>query len=320
MKVSSTEIGEFIREKITACFQGDGGYIDLISGDIQKELNIKDSTPQVCAGMLKAAEQYPHQIIERPFKWMGTRLKIRYYRDASSKAADEIIVTIIREPKGSVSAENNPKQTKVRVDEKNPKVKLPSPSVKEVQFYLKSWEGLNNYVRQEEALSKLFHVTYPKNSLIDEVLVKVCALNAFYSTNIFDIFKVAEHIVQLDIDNALQSGDQNLVEKIARIDDKSNNNYSFATKYCSHHFADKYAIYDSFVHKVLVCFRKADGFYAFSDSDLKNYPTFHKIILEFRKFYNLEKFNIKDIDKYLWQLGKKYFPKTYGKKRGASNE
>lgn len=38
-----------------------------------------------------------------------------------------------------------------------------------------------------------------------------------------------------------------------------------------------------------------------------------KVLIEFRRYYGLEQFNLKEIDKYLWLLGKEKFPKNYGK-------
>ena len=32
------------------------------------------------------------------------------------------------------------------------------------------------------------------------------------------------------------------------------------------------------------------------------------VINEFQRFYRLERFSVKELDRYLWQLGKKYFP------------
>lgn len=58
-------------------------------------------------------------------------------------------------------------------------------------------------------------------------------------------------------------------------------------------------------------YKKKDGFSLFSLPDLKNYKRFKNILLEFRGFYGLQKYNIKEIDKYLWQLGKEYFPKNF---------
>src|SRR5574344_1497932 len=193
--------------------------------------------------------------------------------------------------------------------------KMPFTTEKEIEKYLSKWNSLDNYVLQESSLDKLFHRTYPSNTEMDDVLIKVCSLNDFYSTNIFSPFDVAKHIVQLKIDERLKEGDLNLVNDIATITIKKRqiNFYSFASKYCSHHFEIKYPIFDSFVEKVLKYLRKEDKFYMFEDCELKQYKKFYNILLEFRKFYKLEKYNLKEIDKYLWQVGKDYFPKNYKK-------
>ena len=73
---------------------------------------------------------------------------------------------------------------------KNPKGIIILPSPEEVQKYLLKWDNLGNYVVQEEALDDLFMKTYPNNTDIKQVIIKVSALNDFYSTNIFKVFKV----------------------------------------------------------------------------------------------------------------------------------
>lgn len=187
------------------------------------------------------------------------------------------------------------------------------PSIEQVEFYLKAWDEQENYVLQEHALDKLFFETYPNNTDINDILIKAASLNDFYSTNIFSIFTVAKHILSLDIDKRLQDGDASLVDDIAdvTIGGKKRRFYSFASKYCSHHKPTLFPIYDSFVDKVLRYFRKVDGFCSFSDEDLKNYPRFIEILNQFQRFYGLEDVNKKDLDRYLWQLGKRYYPKSY---------
>jgi len=190
------------------------------------------------------------------------------------------------------------------------------PSKKEMRHYLKLWDSLENYTMQEKSLKKLFTKTYPLNKDLDDVLIKVCTLNDFYSTNIFSPFTVAKHIIDLKIDKKLLNEDLKIVNEIALV--KMNggnvkNFYSFATKYCSHHKPTVYPIYDSYVDKMLVYFRNKDKFDNFSNKDLKKYEQFIDILENFRKYYKLEKFDLKQIDKYLWQAGKKYFPKIYGK-------
>ena len=188
------------------------------------------------------------------------------------------------------------------------------PSESEIYFYLNKWDSLENYVLQESSLNKLFFYTYPINSEIDDVLIKVCSLNDFYSTNIFSPFTVAKHIVSLNIDNKLRAGNLDLVNDIAKIqvaNGREINFYSFATKYCSHHKPDIYPIYDYYVEKLLLYFKKKDAFYEFEKNDLKIYPRYKDILIGFQKKYGLTRFTLKDIDKYLWQAGKVYFPKKY---------
>jgi hypothetical protein len=81
------------------------------------------------------------------------------------------------------------------------------------------------------------------------------------------------------------------------------------TPICSHHRPLDYPIYDSYVDEVLRYYRKHDGFAAFKNDDLKNYTRFKSILEEFRNFYQLGKYSLKELDKYIWQLGKTHFNK-----------
>ena len=190
---------------------------------------------------------------------------------------------------------------------------VPTPCKNEVEKYLKRWYSLENYVLQENSLYKLFHKTYPNNTDIDDILIKASSLNDFYSTNIFSIFPVAKHILDLDIDTRLRKGDTTLVNDISivKISGVEKHFYSFATKYCSHHNPDDFPIYDSFVEKVLLYFKSRDKFYSFKTGDLKDYSKFKEVLINFKRFYNIDEYSLKDIDKYLWQLGKEHFPKRY---------
>jgi hypothetical protein len=62
---------------------------------------------------------------------------------------------------------------------------------------------------------------------------------------------------------------------------------------------------------VLRYYKRRDEFFIFDDADLKDYQRFKDILMAFRSFYGLEAYNLKQIDKYLWQLGKEYFPRNY---------
>lgn len=195
------------------------------------------------------------------------------------------------------------------------KVLVPKPTNDEVDYWLKEWDSLPDYTVQEEAINELFQGYYNSNKILKNIIIKCSVLNDFYSTNIFKVYPVACHILELDIDERLKKGDISLVNEIAnnKIANKEKNFYSFASKYCSHHNQDEYPIYDSYVDQMLRHFRNDDIFFSFDNEDLKDYKKFKNILLEFRKFYKLDKYTLKELDKYLWQVGKKYYQKKYYK-------
>ncbi|WPC38318.1 hypothetical protein PQQ32_02320 [Brachyspira hyodysenteriae] len=204
---------------------------------------------------------------------------------------------------------------------------IPKPSIEEVESYLKKWHSLEHYDCQEKALNKLFFELCPDNKDISSILIKVATLNDFYSTNIYRIFDVAKHIESLNhienkssVDERLNNGneDVSLVDDIKKVtminkdnEEKEINFYSFATKYCSHHKPEYYPIYDKYVDVILRYFRREDNFYKFKNDDLKEYCQFKNIITQFMKFYKLDNYTFKEIDMYLWQLGKYYFGDEY---------
>jgi len=227
----------------------------------------------------------------------------RFRRFIQSKSIIEIpeVVHVISNKRGRSS--------------KKVKQTLPTPSAEQVEFYLARWDDLEDYSLQEEALDKLFYELCPNNTNISDVLLKTAALNDFYSTNIFKVYPLAKHIVALDIDDRLKAGDVNLVGDIQRVSGINRKFYSFATKYCSHHNPLDYPIYDSYVDKVLRYYCIRDGFTAFSAAELKNYERFKNILIDFRSFYGLGKYSLKEIDKYIWQLGKEYLPNNFKKSK-----
>ena len=182
--------------------------------------------------------------------------------------------------------------------------KIPNPSKEECSKYLKKKLD-EHYTVEGKTVEKIFKL-YPTNIELEEVLIKVSLLNEFYSTNIFGTYPVAKHIVDLNIDERLKKGDISLVGDIAhnKLGGKEKYFYSFATKYCAIHQPDLFPIYDSFVDKMLRYFRKQPNFTKFKNADLRDYKKYHKIYSEFIKAFELNDFTLREIDLYLWKLGK----------------
>ena len=223
--------------------------------------------------------------------------RIRLYKVDSS-------AVIVRKSKTG-GTKRAPRKTKRRND-------VPNPTKSQVEKYLKRWDKLEDYSTQEKAINLVFN-QYNKNDKIENILIKSSILNDFYSTNIFKIYPVAKRILSLNIDERLKAGDPTLVDEIAanNIGGKKLYLYSFASKYCSHHNQLEFPIYDSYVEKVLLYFKGVDQFFEFKKEDLREYSKFKNILIEFRRYYKLDKYNLKQLDKFLWQFGKKYFPKKY---------
>ncbi len=178
------------------------------------------------------------------------------------------------------------------------------PSAAEVERCLDIWNKNEWSLHSENGLKRLFEKVYPANDNLEGVIIKCAALNQIYSTNIFDINSMAMHIYKLKIDDRLNQADLTLVDDIANIEigGKHRRFYSFATKYCSHHRPESYPIYDSYVQKVLCCMLND-----VKAQEMRDYEVFVKAIKDFKERYGLQHYTLKQIDHYLWQLGKEYY-------------
>jgi hypothetical protein len=164
----------------------------------------------------------------------------------------------------------------------------------------------------EDALGELFK-QYLKNTNPAHVLLKVLALNDLYSTQIPlyskripTVREVVDHIVELEIDSALEQGSSDLVYNIAKTKPPNKEvhfNYSFATKYCNWHRPEFYPIYDSRVDEYLWHLQNQGYIDRFVRQDLKKYRRLKEIITKFRDIYDLGEFNFKQIDKFLFLRG-----------------
>lgn len=187
----------------------------------------------------------------------------------------------------------------------------------EIETYLTKWDKKADYVAQERALQALFHRRDADYLSESDLLVKCATLNDFYGTNIFKVYHVVQHYLRIGhLAERLEAGDLTLVEELRRVPvpiqgggTKYIDRYSFATKFCSHHNSDRFPIYDSYVAHVLKAFRKSDPQFVFATAALRDYEQFVAVILQFKELYGLTKYGVKDIDRYLWQLGKEMLAK-----------
>ena len=208
--------------------------------------------------------------------------------------------------------------------------KLELPTKAGVATWLKTWDEDEKNSHVVSSMQVLFE-KIPLNNDFDEIYAKIAALNDLYSTNIRKLYDVAKHIYSIkNLDERLRAGDLDVVNEIARVpvvdkygDEKVYNYYSFATKFCMFSNPEVYSIYDSYVEKVLVELNKLDHFFEPRELNFRDYRDFDTILNLFRKKYAdaLDGISRLDMDRYLWLLGKRTFPKTYyNKKKKVNNE
>lgn len=186
-------------------------------------------------------------------------------------------------------------------------LELPQPTPARVRQQAEAFQDEDNTGLPARALERLFRL-YPANTDKAEVLLKVAALNALYSTNIFDMVGLARHITERNIDDLLAAGDPGAVARISPAplgkDKVLRSVLSFATKYCSFHNPEAYPILDTYVEQVLLAYRTRDAFAEFRAEDLRDFPKFKRIIGAFRSHYGLTALPLRAVDRYLWVLGR----------------
>lgn len=179
---------------------------------------------------------------------------------------------------------------------------LPKPTVKLVKEMEERFDLENHDT--ECALTWLVK-QFPQNTNGSQILLKVAAINQLYSTQIYAVRIVADHIATLNIDADLDAGSLQLVGKIAsvKIRDKVRCNLSFASKYCSWHRPELYPIYDARVENCLWAYRLQVGL-GFNRKALWNYGSFYAAVNEFRDRFELHRpLTCKQIDKFLYLTG-----------------
>lgn len=91
----------------------------------------------------------------------------------------------------------------------------------------------------------------PKNDSLDEIRLKISAINNHEINDHYATEAMVEHILNLNIDNRLDANDLSLVEDIAniKVQGKQLRLLNFASIYCNYHKPDVYPIYGGGQHR-----------------------------------------------------------------------
>jgi hypothetical protein len=169
---------------------------------------------------------------------------------------------------------------------------------------------------------------HPKNVDMVDVALKFAVLNELYSTHIMATYKMISHILKLatekNLDDLLKSGDLAAVNKIRKghgirgknkkqESKKQYDFYSFATKYCHFSNPSGYPIYDQYVDRALMRFRKDKDVQFFEQDDLYHPKSFKNIIEQLRRKANFNDYQ--QLVRALWIYGNKLARKKKRKKK-----
>lgn len=105
----------------------------------------------------------------------------------------------------------------------------------------------------------------------------------------------------------IPSPNKNIIEEYIKKWDNLEEHYIWQERSLDKLFHEVYK-YNKDLNEILIKCSCLNDFYS-----TNIFLIFHvaKNILEFKNFYNIDKYNLRDIDKYLWIAGKEYFPKKY---------
>lgn len=169
-----------------------------------------------------------------------------------------------------------------------------------------------------ENLLKLFK-TFNNDKNKFNVLIKVASLNKIYSTAIVNINPVVEQIIKI---SSFESNPKTITEYIEFVDkiskvswtnDKGKNfgrnNLSFSSKYV--HFLSNFKtpIYDSYIWIIIKGYLGQENNEKISFENPSNFREFYTIFEKFKIDLDLENYSNYNIDKFLWQYGKKLIQK-----------
>lgn len=178
---------------------------------------------------------------------------------------------------------------------------LTKPTPRYVDRRIAQFDG-NPIFHGADGAVRLAFDQWPQNTNAEQVLMKVVVLNRLYSTSIYNVYPVRDHILRLDMDVRLQAGDTSLVDALAtvRFGRKVRYLLSFASKYCAWHQPSHFQMIDSYIEWILWQYQQTYRFAQFRRYELRDYPRFLQLVEQFRLHFGLDKFSRKEIDKFLW--------------------
>ena len=183
-----------------------------------------------------------------------------------------------------------------------------NPTADVVHFYAHAFDLC--YGKEDESIFASFEEmpgSYKSNHLVER---RIHLINGLYHTMV-PVDAMLESILGIEnLDDMIKVGDSGVVDRIA--DTKKGYHFVFATKYCCFANRKKYPIFDSLSSAALECFNEDGKFYKGRIGIEKfkgNYGRYRGLVNAFMSAYGLkfgeeEIQNFKELDEFLWLVGK----------------
>jgi|HubBroStandDraft_1064217.scaffolds.fasta_scaffold220324_1 hypothetical protein len=118
-----------------------------------------------------------------------------------------------------------------------------------------------------------------------------------------ELIAVAIESTRAFLADELKQGNSDAVDAIWKSQETRKHYFSFATKFCSWHNQEAYAIYDQNMWEALRAYKSKELGFQFKDSECKDRTCFQAIVKRFEATYDLEAYSLKDVDEFLWLVG-----------------
>jgi hypothetical protein len=128
------------------------------------------------------------------------------------------------------------------------------------------------------------------------VLLKTVAVNTLYSTNVFAVQRMTEHVVNVVSKTSLNTAGAELVEELSKMEEGGRAHRSFASKFCRF-FVDheRFPTWDSFAITMV-------GVHLGLDFEPKSYLVFLEHLQKLKLLWEFDCSN-PELDRYLWLAG-----------------
>lgn len=167
--------------------------------------------------------------------------------------------------------------------------------------YFEIFKGQEGYLIRDIGNLEFFKRN-PRNETIEDVQLKVSAINNKELNDLAGMEEMVEHICGLKIDNRLAANDLSVVEDIATVKIRGNAYHmlSFASEYCNYHKPDVYPIYSE-EHLELYQRYVEENKLNVKAEDLKKYEVFKTVLDDVLARYELKgKMNYLEVRKFGW--------------------